>query len=167
MRKLTYTAMWLAVGVALAYLLHLVNLGRMFLPLHLVAMLAGAVSGAFVGGIVGGLLPVLSFLTMGMPPFPMFLFMIPEVFVYGFILGVMEKKNIFLRLAVAVLLGRLVYSVSYYALGALIGIKLQPLTSIFLSFTTGIPGIVLQFVLVPLVYRRLQLILEKGGKENA
>lgn len=93
--------------------------------------------------------------------------MIPEVFVYGFILGVMEKKNIFLRLAVAVLLGRLVYSVSYYALGALIGIKLQPLTSILLSFTTGIPGIVLQFVLVPLVYRRLQLILEKGGKENA
>jgi len=167
MKKLTYTAMWLAVGVALAYLLHLVNLGRMFLPLHLVAMLAGAVSGAFVGGIVGGLLPVLSFLTMGMPPFPMFLFMIPEVFVYGFILGVMEKKNIFLRLAVAVLLGRLGYSVSYYALGALIGIKLQPLTSILLSFTTGIPGIVLQFVLVPLVYRRLQLILEKGGKENA
>jgi len=167
MKKLTYTAMWLAVGVALAYLLHLVNLGRMFLPLHLVAMLAGAVSGAFVGGIVGGLLPVLSFLTMGMPPFPMFLFMIPEVFVYGFILGVMEKKNIFLRLAVAVLLGRLVYSVSYYALGALIGIKLQPLTSILLSFTTGIPGIVLQFVLVPLVYRRLQLIFEKGGKENA
>ncbi|MCD6551612.1 ECF transporter S component [Thermotoga sp.] len=167
MRKLTYTAMWLAVGVALAYLFHLVNLGRMFLPLHLVAMLAGATSGALIGGIVGGLLPILSFLTMGMPPFPMFLFMVPEVFVYGFILGATKERNIFLRIIMAILAGRLVYSVSYYAIGALIGIKLQPVTSILLSFTTGIPGIVLQLVLVPLVYRRLQLILEKGGKENA
>lgn len=91
MRKLTYTAMWLAVGVALAYLFHLVNLGRMFLPLHLVAMLAGATSGAFVGGVTGAVLPILSFLTMGMPPFPMFLFMIPEVFTYGFVMGVMKK----------------------------------------------------------------------------
>jgi nitrogen fixation/metabolism regulation signal transduction histidine kinase len=92
--------------------------------------------------------------------------MIPEVFTYGFVMGVM-KKNIFVRILIAVVLGRLVYSVSYYVLGALIGIKLQPLTSILLSFTTGIPGIVLQFILVPLVYRRLQLIFEKGGKENA
>ncbi|KAF2959670.1 MULTISPECIES: ECF transporter S component [unclassified Thermotoga] len=166
MRKLTYTAMWLAIGVALAYLFHLVNLGRMFLPLHLAAMLAGATSGAFVGGVTGAVLPFLSFLTMGMPPFPMFLFMIPEVFTYGLVIGVM-KKNIFVRILIAVVLGRLVYSVSYYILGALVGIKLQPLTSILLSFTTGIPGIVLQFILVPLVYRRLQLIFEKGGKENA
>ncbi|PLV58339.1 ECF transporter S component [Thermotoga sp. KOL6] len=167
MKRLTYTAMWLAVGIALAYLFHLVNLGRMFLPLHLVAMLAGATSGAFVGGIVGAFLPLLSFLTMGMPPFPIFLFMIPEIFFYGFIPGIMKRSNIFLRLLIAILVGRLVYSISYYTIGLLIGIKLQPITSVILSFTTGIPGVILQFIVVPLVYRRLQLIFEKGGKENA
>lgn len=167
MRKVVYTAMWIAVGIALAYIFHLLNAGRIFLPLHLVAMLAGASSGAVVGGLTGALLPLLSSLTTGMPPFPMFLFMMPEVFCYGFLLGILKRWNVFLRLAIAIVAGRAVYSLAYYTIGALLNIKLQPLSAILLSFTTGIPGIAIQFVLVPLVYKRLQSVLmEKGGEEH-
>lgn len=170
-KKVAYTGMWLALSVVISYLIHAsgsILLGRLFLPLHLVAMLAGLISGAVMGGIVGFLAPFVGFLATGVPAFPFFLFMMIEIFFYGFLTPIFYKrfKNIYLAIAFSIIVGRLVYSVTYYVLGAIVGIKLEALSAILISFAVGAPGVAIQLVLIPIIYKSLVKLTEdahRGG----
>jgi len=152
-------ALFIAIGIALSLIFHSVGgtqLGSILLPLHFTTLLAGLVLGQWMGLAVGALTPLISAFTIGMPPLspPIAIFMVPELATYGFFAGFFEKRhlNIYLNLAITILLGRLVYSLAYYAIGKMVGIHLKPIIAILASFAVGIPGVVIQFILIPPIF---------------
>ena len=80
--------------------------------------------------------------------------MIFEMATYGFIAGYLNKRkiNIYVVLLIAMIMGRIVYSLSYYLVGCIVGIHLLPLFAVIASFLSGAMGAILQFLLVPLTY---------------
>lgn len=168
-KRITRAPIWIAAGVAFfTFFLHGMGnpkIGQMFLPMHFVALLAGLVDGPAIGFMAGFLMPLLSTLISGLPSFPMFLFMMTEISLYGLFSGLLRKTNIFLNLSISILVGRFAYALAYYVLGTVLSIKMTPVLSLLLSFLTGLPGITIQFIFIPLIYFKF-LKISASQKEN-
>ncbi len=163
-RKVTYTGLFVALGLVLSVVFHSLGgqFGTIFLPLHFVALLAGFTAGPWIGLTVGLLIAPLSGLLFGMPPLmpPIAFFMALEMATYGFLSGYFETKgfNVYLNLTITLLSGRIIYSLSYYVIGAMIGIHLRPFDAVLLSFAEGAPGILIQFILLPIVVKKVKKV---------
>ncbi len=154
-----------AVSVLLPQLFHAVGavsglgavLGSTFLPMHLPVLLAGLVAGPVVGAVAGAASPLLSFALSGMPAAAMLPFMMIELTGYGLAAGLLSKVNlpVFVKVVIAQFAGRLVRAAALlfaiYAVGNT-GISLAQTWNIVL---TGLPGILLQWALIPLLLYRL------------
>ena len=90
---LTGTALLLAMGVVLPIVFHAFPLGgRIFLPMHLPALVAGLVLGPVAGLIVGAGSPVLSMLLTGRPTVPYMIPMLLELATYGLVAGLVRAR---------------------------------------------------------------------------
>jgi len=136
--------------------------GNIFLPMHLPVLLCGFIAGPLYGGALGLILPFLNSLLTGMPTvFPNAVVMTFELFTYGAVSGLMCKfpnpKNFFaklyLSLVSALLSGRIVSGIATAILLAF-NPKLK-IASVIASTLTGLPGIFLQLLLVPMLIRAL------------
>ena len=163
LRNITISALFIATGIVLSIIFHSIGgpqLGKILLPLHFVVILTGLLLGEWVGLVVGLLTPILSSLIIGMPPLspPIAIFMMPELGAYGFVAGYLSHKkvNIYLNLFATIIAGRIIYSIVYYIMGKMISIHLKPLVALILSFGEGIPGIIIQFLLIPPLYFALK-----------
>ncbi len=167
LKRVARSPVYIALGVVVfSFLVHGIGnpmLGTIILPLHFVALMAGIMEGATIGLLVGALMPVLNFMFFGMPPFPVFIFMTIEVATYGFISGLLNKKNIYFNLIVSMLVGRGVYMIAYYTIGLILNINLSPLTSILMSYVFGIPGIILQLLFIPMIVKRMPFSVRAGS----
>lgn len=147
-------------------------LGETFLPMHLTIFLVGFFAGPWSGLAAGLAAPAVSFgLTtlMGrpMPGLAALPFMIIELGVYGLTTGLFAqfrskiKLPVFVSLLIAQLAGRAVRAlalvIGVYAFGA--GV---PIASIWNSVLTGLPGLILQWILVPL----LVFYVERRGRHE-
>lgn len=143
---------------------HGASLGAAFLPMHLPVFIAGFIAGPLVGFAVGAISPLLSFAISGMPTLFVLPFMMIELAVYGLTCGLLKngKLPVICKLLIAGVLGRLaragalfiaVYAFSYSAL---------PISSILVSVKEGLPGIVLQLVLIPLIMYRMGGTQKRG-----
>lgn len=83
--KLTRSALLIAAGLILSLLLHTLGAAdSIFLPMHILVLLAGFCLGPYCGLTVGLLTPALSSLLTGMPPLlPVLPLMLAELGVYG------------------------------------------------------------------------------------
>ncbi len=130
-------------------------LGETFLPMHIAIFLVGFFAGAWAGLASGVLAPLVSFaLTAAWTPMPaaaMLPFMMIELGVYGLTTGLLAHTRLpaFLSLLLAQLAGRAVRALAI-VLGSLMGSAL-PVSVIWTSLLTGLPGLVLQWVLIPLI----------------
>lgn len=166
LRKLTYSALYLALAMVLPFLTgQIPNIGRALSPLHIPALLCGFTVGWPWGLAVGFVAPLLRHLIFGMPPMPGALFMAFEMAVYGALSGllyrVLPKKpwNIYAALIVSMVAGRVAWGLARSAF-ALINHESIPFRLILDSTVlSAIPGIVLHIVLIPL----LVLTAEKAG----
>ena len=154
-----------AVSVLLPQLFHAVGavsglgaaLGSTFLPMHLPVLLAGLIAAPVVGVAAGAASPLLSFALSGMPAAAMLPFMMIELAGYGLAAGLLSKVNlpVFVKVVIAQLAGRLVRAAALlfaiYAVGNT-GISVAQTWNIVL---TGLPGILLQWALIPLLLYRL------------
>jgi len=165
-RTLTYTALYVALGVLLPIAFHAVGLGKVFLPMHIPVFLAGILSGPVSGLITGILAPLLSSLLTGMPPMmpPTAQAMVFELGVYGLLSGLLAHR---LRLHPVVALvggmaaGRIVYGFLAAFILPLFGFKPVPLMyPLTVSVVSSLPGLALQLVVVPVVVS----ILRKAGR---
>ena len=143
-------------------------LGETFLPMHLSIFLVGLFAGVWAGLFAGLLSPVLSFaLTtlMGepMPALAMLPFMVIELGVYGLTVGLLAniKMPTICKLLIAQIMGRAVRAVALvigvYVFGASV-----PVAIIWNSLLAGLPGLILQWVLVPLIV----FYVEKKARRN-
>ncbi len=166
-RAITWGALLVALGIALSAFLH-PGLGPVALPLNFVALLAGLLTGPAMGLLVGAVTPLLSALTLGMPPLapPIAQLMAIELAVFGLVAGFLYAR---LRLGVisAVILanvaGRLAYGLVGYFLLPLVGLGQVPLWyPLTGAVVTGLPGLVAQLALVPLLVVLVERSLGSG-----
>lgn len=157
-RKLTYSALFLALALVLPFLTSQVpQVGSMLCPMHLPVFLCGFLCGGPWGLAVGFLSPLLRSLLFGMPPLYTAIAMAFEMGTYGAVSGFLyramprRRGHIYLPLLSAMLTGRLVWGGVQFLLA---GLRHTDFTlSLFLAgaVTTALPGILVQLVLIPLL----------------
>ena len=147
-------------AVALPQLLHLLGivsnmgttLGETFLPMHIAILAAGLLGGGTVGAVSGALAPLISFALSGMPSIYMLPFMMIELASYGLICGLLANKSMptLAKLLIAQIGGRAVRAVFIVGAFYLLGSKIAPAV-IWTSIAAGLPGLILQWALIPLM----------------
>lgn len=147
-------------AVALPQLLHIIGLvsnmgtalGETFLPMHIAILAAGLLGGGTVGFVSGALAPLISFALTGMPTVYMLPFMMIELAFYGLICGLLANKNMptLAKLLIAQIGGRMVRAVFIVGAFYLLGSKIAP-SVIWTSIAAGLPGLILQWALIPLL----------------
>ena len=157
-------------AVALPQLLHIIGLvsnmgtalGETFLPMHIAILLVGLLGGGTVGFISGMLAPLISFALTGMPSVYMLPFMIIELASYGLICGLLANKNMptLAKLLIAQIGGRAVRAVFIVAAFFLLGSKIAP-SVIWTSIAAGLPGLILQWTLIPLIVYGVNKLSQK------
>ena len=152
--KTVITVITVALAVILPQILHLAAgkaLGEIWLPMHLPVILAGFIAGPVVGAVAGTLSPVVSFLISGMPSAVLLPFMAIELFGYGFSAGLISKTKIptVLQVLSVQVTGRLIRAAAILIAVFGFNYSLNPMM-ILTSIKTGICGIVLQLVVIPL-----------------
>lgn len=162
--KMVYSGVLIALGILLPQAFHVFgqNAGMMFLPIHIPILMAGCLLGPLYGGIVGFIVPILSSVLTGMPPVPKLYFMLVELTVYGIVTGIMIRKtNVYISLLVAMMSGRV-----FYGLSLVVGVNLFQIHAPFANWTaftggivSGIPGIAIQLLILPILYKALK----RGG----
>jgi niacin transporter len=173
-RRLTWIAVFVALGVLLPMVFHMVGgpgLGRVFLPMHLPVLLAGFLLGGGPGMLVGAVTPLFSSVLTGMPPLmpPVAQMMVWELAIYGLLAGVSYRRlsmGVYPSLLTALVGGRLVYGLMGWLVLPVFGFtRIRPLFPITTGVVTGAPGLVIQLLLVPavvyLVERNLKLARRK------
>ncbi len=173
-KKLVYGGVFIALGIIIPQIFHFIGgpaLGGVFLPMHFPVLVAGLLCGPLTGIMTGIISPLLSSAITGMPPVPRLWFMVVELLVYGAISGVLYvkmKKNILLSLALAMVMGRLAYGLLFIIVVNLFGIDLPLGLGLSASLAKGIPGILLQMMIIPVLVRALERSSFKNGKiENS
>lgn len=154
---LAYIALFLALSVLLPIAFHAADLGgRIFLPMHIPALLAGFLVGPGSGLVVGLLGPGLSNMLTGMPPAVMTPAMTLELSFYGLIAGITYVKmrmNIVAALLIAMVAGRLMFGLAIFLLGLFIDMPYD--AALYFSsagpILTGLPGIAVQLFLIPIL----------------
>ncbi len=85
---------------------------RIVLPMHWPVILAGMLYGWRAGAMTGTLAPLLSFLVSGFPLPNILPSMTAELFVYGFVSGMLRQKfnvNSFLSVGLSIITGRIIF----------------------------------------------------------
>ncbi len=160
-RQMTRAALFLASSVILASLFHMSGIdGKIFLPMHIPVLLAGFFLSPLMAFVVGLLAPFLSTLVTGMPVlFPIAIIMSVELGIYGLVTALIsgsKRRTPIIALIVAMLVGRLAAGGMVYILVLLFGVKINPLIYLQGAVLTGIPGIAIQLLLIPLLLKYLK-----------
>ena len=169
LKKLVLSAMFIAIGLVLPFVTGQVpEIGNMLLPMHIPVMLSGLVCGWQYGAAVGFITPLLRSFIFGKPfLFPNAFAMAFELAAYGRVIGLvfllLKKKGIgslYISLVTSMLVGRAVWgAVMWLILVGGDGFTLAAFVSG--AFTTAIPGIILQLVLIPaimMILKRARLV---------
>lgn len=178
-KHLTITGMLLAIGILLPFATsHGMGIpGTLLLPMHIPVLLCGFLCGPMYGALLGTMLPILNCILTGMPTaYPMAPIMVAELTTYGFVSGILFQKTrlhrktygVYVALFGAMLCGRVAYGLMFQILMALSG-SLRALT-VSAAIVTGIPGILIQFLLIPsivLVLKRPDSLQQKQAVESA
>lgn len=159
-RDITLTALFVTLAVIFPIVFHQFALaGRIFLPMHLPVILAGIFVGPISGLIVGLVSPTLSFLLIGMPPPYAVPLMSMELPIYGLSIGILIRwvKLPILSLLISMILGRLAFALGLFILGQFLSLPYGPEAFIKVSIITGLPGIAIQLILIPLLMEGVKL----------
>lgn len=160
-KKLVFTAACAALCLVLPMAFHAIpNAGQVILPMHIPVLLCGLICGWPYGGVCGIIGPLLSSVITGMPPAAMLPSMMVECAVYGFTSGLLMKyvrtgkavTDLYICLISAMAVGRIAAG---FAKAWIFTPGVSPFAWVTTSLVTGIPGIVLQLVLMPLVVAAL------------
>ena len=166
-RKLTYTALYLAIALVLPFITgQIPEIGAMLCPMHIPALLCGFMCGWPWGLAVGFIAPLLRGVLFGMPVlFPTAVAMAFELAVYGGMAGFLyhalpRKKWItYAVLVAAMVTGRIVWGIAHIILAGLTGSEFTMALFLAGAITNAIPGIILQIVLIPV----LVIAMDRAG----
>lgn len=152
-RKISFIALFVALGIVIPQTLHIFggpSLGTTLLPMHLPvfigAMLLGPISGIIIGS-----LSLLIGVMLGMPPILIAIYMFFELGVYGLVSGYLahtKKVNVFVSFFTAKVLGMASALFVVRIMITIFHVSFPPIFGTVAMFSAGIPGIIIQIVLV-------------------
>lgn len=153
-RQIALAGLFIAIGLILPMAFHVLGPGTTFLPMHIPVLIAGFALNLPIALLVGVLTPLLSSLLTGMPLiFPVLPFMIFELASYAAgtsYLYRIRKWNVYVSLIVTMIVGRIAAMATVWVLVNYTTAKLpNPLVFITTAVTVGIPGIIIQLLLIP------------------
>ncbi len=160
-KKIVICASCIALCVVLPMAFHTIpNAGQVILPMHIPVLLCGLMCPWPYGFACGLLGPLLSSLITGMPPAAMLPSMMVECAVYGAVSGIMMRfvrtksswADLYISMVTAMLAGRVVAGL---AKALIFTPGTPPFAWVTTSLITGIPGIVIQLVLLPILITAL------------
>lgn len=159
------TVLFSGLGIAIPRIFHILvgsSAGVTFLPMHFMVLISAIVFGITSSCIVAGSSVIFSYLLTGMPALARMPYMLIELIIYGILLGLFNKKfNSYISLIATMILGRILYAGVLFASVNIFGLNGYGI-SVMQSIKSGIPGIVLQLAIVPV----LAMIVKKGIKLN-
>ena len=169
-KKMTFGAMCLALSLLLPQVFHMIGMqqaGSIFLPMHLPVFIGGMLLGPIYGLVIGIFAPLMSCILTGMPSYERVLFMACELATYGMVSGLLfhqlklkkQKMAPLLALILAMLAGRIAYAIVISIATYLFHIPLGGVMAVISATLTGIPGIIIQCLFVPVVVH----VIEQGG----
>lgn len=156
-KQLVLSGLFIAMGLVLPMVFHTVGAGgTMFLPMHIPVLIAGFCLGLPYALAVGVITPVLSSVLTGMPPlFPTLPFMTFELATYGVMVSLLYrtyKQHVFIALIGAMISGRVMAGLIVWVLTTFFVTKLpHPVLFVKGAVITGIPGIIIQLLFIPVV----------------
>lgn len=155
-RKIVVTSFFVCIGVILPTIFHSFNMmGNVFLPMHIPVLICALICKERWGTICGFLVPIISSILTGMPPiFPVAIVMGFELACYGFLLPkLLNKYNIYISLIIALSLVRVVSCIINFILLGVVPSYTALYTFIIGLFITALPGILIQIILIPIIYK--------------
>lgn len=161
--KFVFTALCIAIGFILVQtgkMIPTANANSILLPMHIPVLICGLVCGMRYSVIAGVSLPLVNFFLTGMPIlYPIGLSMIFELATYGLVIALLfkvTKGNVIISLLGSMIAGRIVYGIVATILYNFSNIPFG--FSIFISgaFITALPGIVIQLLIIPLIWKSLK-----------
>jgi len=157
---LTRAAILLAIGIWLPTVFHMVGQGgAIWLPMHWSILLGGYYLPIGYAVLLGFLTPALSALITGMPPAPLHYFIMLELGALGGTIAWLRRKNpeaIYGPLLAGMLASRVFRLVGSLAGVMFFSLPLSMKDVMFSVFVLALPGIALQWLLLPLLVRRLR-----------
>ncbi len=169
-QKIVYSAVFLSLGMVLPFLTgQIKEIGDTLLPMHLPVMLCGIICGCKYGFSVGLILPFLRSVAVGMPPiYPNAVWMSAELATYGFTIGFLYfcfyKKQmwwLYCCLFISMISGRMVWGVAKAVLLGIDGKAFTVQAFIAGGILDSLPGIILQFILIPVIIKLINIHLER------
>ena len=166
-RKLVYTALYLAIAMVLPFLTgQIPQIGAMLSPMHIPVLLCGFMCGWPWGLAVGFIAPLLRSVLFGMPVlFPAAVAMAFELAVYGGMSGLLYRLlprkpwAVYAALIITMIAGRVVWGAVRLVLAGLSGTSFTWALFIAGALTNAVPGIILHLVLIPV----LVIAMERAG----
>lgn len=173
-KKMVVAALFLAMGMILPMItMQIPAIGNMLLPMHIPVLLCGFVCGAPYGAIIGFVLPLLRSIVFGMPVMmPTAVSMAVELMVYGLASGVLYRVfkavrgKIYISLVITMLLGRISWGIVSWGLYALLGSEFSWKIFVTQAFANSVPGIIIQFILVPVIVVAVEKQYKEGKYEG-
>ena len=152
-RRLVIAGLLLAIGIIIPMIFHSTGIaGTVFLPMHIPVLIGGFLLPPYLALLLGMLTPLINSLVTGMPQlFPMAIIMSFELGIYGFVASLMYRKlNIpsIMSLIVSMIVGRIMAGLVVFILATFFAVQLDPILFIIGGVTTGIPGIIIQIILI-------------------
>lgn len=159
--KISLAGMFIALGLVLPFLTgQIPEVGSMLCPMHIPVLICGFILGWKYGIVVGFITPLLRSLIFTLPPlYPAAISMAFELATYGFIAWLLyeliKKRtllNNYIILIFSMIGGRIIWGIIRFILAMIDG-TFSFTFKMFISgaFITAWPGILLQFILIPLL----------------
>ncbi|MCJ7813332.1 hypothetical protein MUP95_08475 [bacterium] len=155
--NLTLSALFIAMGILIPILFHMVGLGSVFLPMFWPIAACGFFVPFQYTVIVGGLTPVLSSLMTGMPPQPILTKMIFEmIFLSGAIHLFYTKTRfgILWIVLIGVAFSRIILFVSSAAIAPILGLPYEWYA--IASLLKNTPGMIILLIMIPIIINKIK-----------
>jgi len=171
LQQLVRAALLIAIGIILPQAFHSIkDAGNILLPMHIPVLIGGFILSPYYAICVGVVIPILSSLFTGMPPVPYIYVMILELVSYGLFISLLHNKfklGVYPSLIGGMLVGRVMNIIgNYLILHVLMNAPFDIKAVAAGLFVKGIPGIVIQIILVPVIVYALQKNLNIAVKNN-
>ena len=138
--------------------------------MHLPVLLAGFLCGPWWALLVGITAPLLRHILFSMPPLLTAIAMSFELAAYGLVSGWLYRKlpkglsGIYAALISAMVLGRILWGIVRVLMTGVSGEAFTWTMFLAGAFTTAVPGIVLQLILIPVLVMTLKPLTESGTR---
>ena len=154
-REIAYCGILGAAALLMPVIFHVIHLGSLLMPMYLPLVLLGFYAGPIAAGLTSLIVPVLSGLATGMPPFypPVALIMALELSFMSSMISLIHRRflpdRVLPVLVPVLLIGRIINFYLTYMVAILL--KLPGVYMTGISFLSGWPGIVLMLVAIPAI----------------